>query len=46
VIRPATPGDVEAVSSLEGALFGADAWSADTVADELTGERRRAVVAV
>jgi [ribosomal protein S18]-alanine N-acetyltransferase len=44
-IRPATDDDVDAVAALEATIFGADAWSADSVRDELTGERRTAVVA-
>ena len=44
-LRPATAGDVDAVTRLEQELFGADAWSADSVRAELTGERRTAVVA-
>ena len=44
-IRPATPEDVDTVSELEEQLFGADAWSAASVAEELTGPRRHAVVA-
>jgi ribosomal-protein-alanine acetyltransferase len=46
VIRPATAADADAVAALETALFGADAWTADTVVAELTGEGRRAEVAV
>ena len=45
-IRPATPDDVATVSELEEQLFRADAWSAASVREELTGQRRRAVVAV
>ena len=44
-IRPATVDDVEAVTALEAAIFGSDAWSAGSVGEELTGERRTAVVA-
>ena len=44
-IRPATADDVAAVVALEQELFGVDAWSAESVRDELTGERRHAVVA-
>ena len=46
IVRPATAHDVPAVVALEVELFGADAWSAPSVAEELTGERRTAVVAV
>ena len=45
-IRPATPDDVAAVTALEAEVFGPDAWSAESVHEELTGERRHAVVAV
>jgi ribosomal protein S18 acetylase RimI-like enzyme len=44
-VRAATAGDVPAVSALEADLFGPDAWSAASVAEELTGPGRRAVVA-
>jgi [ribosomal protein S18]-alanine N-acetyltransferase len=44
-IRPAVAADVAALTALEAELFGADAWSADSVREELTGERRHAVVA-
>jgi [ribosomal protein S18]-alanine N-acetyltransferase len=44
-IRAAAPGDVDAVHALEVRLFGADAWSRDSVRAELTGPRRVAVVA-
>ena len=45
MIRVATAADVPAVTALEAAVFGADAWSAASVAEELTGPRRRAWVA-
>jgi ribosomal-protein-alanine N-acetyltransferase len=45
-IRPATSADVPPVAALEADLFGPDAWSAEAVAEELTGPARRAVVAV
>lgn len=45
MIRPATVDDVEAVAALEATIFGTDAWSAESVREELTGERRTAVVA-
>jgi [ribosomal protein S18]-alanine N-acetyltransferase len=44
-LRPATATDVAAVSALERELFGADAWSDGSVREELTGERRTALVA-
>jgi ribosomal-protein-alanine acetyltransferase len=44
-VRAARDDDVAAVTALEGELFGRDAWSASSVAEELTGPRRRAVVA-
>lgn len=44
-LRPARSEDVTAVAALEAELFGLDAWSADAVHEELTGGRRRAVVA-
>ncbi len=44
-LRPATADDVDAVASLEAGLFGADAWSQDSVRSELTGPRRVALVA-
>ena len=46
IVRPATAHDVPAVVALEVELFGPDAWSAASVAEELTGGRRTAVVAV
>lgn len=45
-IRPAVAEDIDAVVALERELFGADAWSAPSVVEELTGPRRRALVAV
>ncbi len=45
MIRPATGEDVEAVAALEASMFGVDAWSAESVREELTGPRRTAVVA-
>ncbi len=44
-IRPAVADDVETVVALEQAVFGIDAWSPESVLEELTGERRHAVVA-
>jgi ribosomal-protein-alanine N-acetyltransferase len=46
VIRTARRADAPSVTALDAALFGAEAWSAESVAAELCGERRRAVVAV
>ena len=45
ILRPATADDVPAVARLEADLFGLDAWSADGVREELTGDRRTALVA-
>jgi ribosomal-protein-alanine N-acetyltransferase len=45
VIRPATPDDVDAVTALEAAVFGRDAWTRAMVVEELTGRRRDAWVA-
>ena len=45
ILRPATVDDVEAVAALEATVFGTDAWSSGSVREELTGERRTAVVA-
>jgi ribosomal-protein-alanine N-acetyltransferase len=44
-LRTATADDVDAVAKLEHEVFGAEAWSAASVAEELTGPRRYAVVA-
>ena len=44
-LRPATEEDVAAVRALEVSVFGADAWSERSVREELTGPRRRAVLA-
>jgi ribosomal-protein-alanine N-acetyltransferase len=44
-IRPATAEDVAAVLELDRRLFGSDAWSEQSVREELTGPRRSAVVA-
>jgi [ribosomal protein S18]-alanine N-acetyltransferase len=44
-LRPAAAADVDAVLALEVRLFGAEAWSAGSVREELTGPRRFAVVA-
>ena len=45
-IRDALDSDVETVAAIEQELFGADAWSPESVREELTGDRRRAVLAV
>ena len=45
IVRTATAEDVPAVAALEATVFGADAWSSASVAEELTGPRRRAWVA-
>jgi ribosomal-protein-alanine N-acetyltransferase len=44
-LRTATADDVAAVHALETHAFGADAWSEQSVREELTGPRRVAVVA-
>ncbi|MDF9714831.1 GNAT family N-acetyltransferase [Nocardioides sp. ChNu-99] len=44
-LRIARPADVSRLVALEAALFGVDAWSADLVAEELTGPGRTVVVA-
>lgn len=36
MLRPATPADLDAIMALEHASFPTDAWSADTMASELT----------
>ena len=43
-VRVATEADVPAVAALDAAVFGADAWSAQQVREELTGDGRRAWV--
>ena len=43
-IREALAADVEVVAALERALFQADAWSTDAVAEELTGPDRVALL--
>jgi len=45
ILRPATSVDAPAVHGLERELFGADAWSEDSVREELTGPHRVALVA-
>ena len=44
-VRVAAATDVPAVTALEAEVFGPDAWSETSVAEELTGARRRAWVA-
>jgi [ribosomal protein S18]-alanine N-acetyltransferase len=44
-LRGAGPGDVAAIATLEQATFGADAWSASSVRDELAGPGRRSLLA-
>ena len=45
LVRPAVEDDVPAVTALEEQVFGVDAWSQESVREELTGPRRHAVVA-
>jgi [ribosomal protein S18]-alanine N-acetyltransferase len=45
MIRPAVVDDVTAITDLEAELFGADAWSLQSVTDEVTEPSRCAVVA-
>lgn len=45
-IRQVNSGDVEQIVSLESQLFGADAWSAQLVHDELSASHRHYIVAV
>lgn len=44
-LRATTVADLEPLVSLEQQVFGADAWSAASVAEELSGADRRGVVA-
>jgi ribosomal-protein-alanine N-acetyltransferase len=44
VIRPATTDDIGAIAELELTLFGADAWSAQQIAEELAGAGREVLV--
>ena len=44
-LRPATEEDVPAVHAIEAQVFGVGAWSEPSVREELTGPRRRAVLA-
>lgn len=46
ILRRATSGDTAALTELETALFGADAWSEAVVRSELEGPGREALVAV
>ncbi len=45
MIRRATPADLDDLASLEQVLFGPDAWSAEQLAEELTGVGRAGLVA-
>lgn len=45
-IRPATPGDLDAIWAIESAVFGAEAWSRDMMREELTGAHRCYLVLV
>ena len=45
-LRDAAPEDAAAVAALEQQLFAADAWSAASVTEELTGPGRHGLVAV
>jgi len=46
VLRPIAPGDLSRLVTLEAELFGAGAWSASMLGDELTGPGRWYVGAV
>jgi [ribosomal protein S18]-alanine N-acetyltransferase len=46
VVRKATGSDVDGVAALESAVFGGDAWSRDSVLQELTSPLRQVYVAV
>ena len=46
IVRPAVGTDAARVAALERTLFGVDAWSPPSVAAELCGDDRFAVVAV
>lgn len=43
-VRPATAEDIGWVTELEAELFGADAWTAEQVGEELLGDLRRGSV--
>jgi ribosomal-protein-alanine acetyltransferase len=45
-IRDAHATDVVAVAAIEQEIFGTDAWSPESVREELTGDRRRGVLAL
>ena len=45
-VRRATEADADAVAALEAAIFGGDAWSRDSVLQELAHPLRQAHVAV
>jgi len=44
-VPAATEEDVPAVLAIEAQVFGVDAWSEPSVREEITGPRRRAVLA-
>ncbi len=46
MIRTATPDDLPRLAELEALLFGADAWSAESVRAEIDGDRRTFLVRV
>ena len=46
ILRPATAQDLDAVWAIETAVFGAEAWSRDTMLSELVGEYRHYIVLV
>jgi len=39
-LRPAVPGDLDAIWAIETAVFGAEAWSRDMMHEELTAQHR------
>lgn len=45
-IRPARSGDLDAIWALEREVFGAEAWSRDTMRQELSAEHRHYAVLV
>ena len=45
-LRPATLDDLDAIMALETSTFDDDAWSADTMRSELTGEHGHYLVAL
>lgn len=44
-LRAVSPTDLPALTELERAAFGADAWSVDAIDAELSGDGRRSLVA-